>query len=147
MADPLSIAASVITVIGAADSIGKTLGKIRTAKNAPAAVLALQNEVSDLRVVLGDVDVCSSDECRVEPTSTTARCLKRLALLITSAENHLRELDRILYHRLIRVDPLTASSHISRMGWLRTRNAVEDIRSSLRATRQDIALQLASINL
>ena len=57
MADPLSIAASVITVIRAAGSIGRTLSKIRSVKDTPNAIHALQNEVSDLRIVLGDVDL------------------------------------------------------------------------------------------
>ena len=145
MADPLSIAASIITVVGAADNIGKVLSKLRTARNAPTEVLALQNEISDLRIVLEDVDLCSSDENRVEPDPASRRRFERLAILITHAQNQLCELDQILNHRLIKVDAVTGVSHVSRTGWLRIRGTVEGVRLNLRTARQDIALQLMSI--
>ena len=56
MADPLSIAASIIAVVGAAEGVGKTLTKIRNIRNAPNEILALINEVSDLRVILNDLE-------------------------------------------------------------------------------------------
>ena len=55
MADPLSITASIIAVIGAAEGVGKTLTKIRNIRNAPTELLALINEVSDLRTILNDI--------------------------------------------------------------------------------------------
>ena len=146
MADPLSIAASIITVIGAADSVGKVLSKIKIARNAPAEVLALQNEISDLQLVLEDVNLCNWGERRVQPSTISER-FKRLEILITRTESRLCELNRILNHRLIRTHSVTGVPLVSRAIWLRVRGAVEDIRCSLRVARQDITLQLASINL
>ena len=55
MADPLSITASIIAVVGAAEGVGKTINKIRSFREAPNELLSLINEISDLRIVLGDI--------------------------------------------------------------------------------------------
>ena len=55
MGDPLSITASVIAILGAADSVRKVLSKIRLLNASPDELLALINEVSDFKVVLYDV--------------------------------------------------------------------------------------------
>ena len=56
MADPLSITASIIAVLGAADSVSKVLSKIRIFNDSPDGLLALINEVSDFKVVLYDIE-------------------------------------------------------------------------------------------
>ena len=55
MADPLSITASVIAVLGAAEGVNKTLARIKNLIDAPRK-LTLINEVSDLTLVLGDLE-------------------------------------------------------------------------------------------
>ena len=55
MADPLSITASVIAVMGAADGVNTIFAKIKNFVDASKKLLALINEVSDLTLVLGDV--------------------------------------------------------------------------------------------
>ena len=55
MADPLSITASIIAVVGAAEGVTKTLAKIKSIRNTPNELLALINEVSDIKVILSDV--------------------------------------------------------------------------------------------
>lgn len=56
MADPLSIAAGIITVIGAAEAVAKGLGKLISLKGLPSTFVALNNEISDLRLVVQEVD-------------------------------------------------------------------------------------------
>ena len=56
MADPLSITASVIAVLGAAEGVNKTLARIKNLIDAPRKLLTLINEVSDLTLVLGDLE-------------------------------------------------------------------------------------------
>ena len=55
MADLLSLTASIIAVIGAAEGVSKTLAKIKSLLNAPDELLALNNEVSDLKIIFNDV--------------------------------------------------------------------------------------------
>ena len=53
--DPLSIVASIIALIGAVESIAVGINKLASLKNAPASVLALNNKLSDLRLVLAEL--------------------------------------------------------------------------------------------
>jgi hypothetical protein len=57
--DPLSVAASVIAVIGAANTAVKSIEKAISLRHAPSEIHALVNEVEDLRALLEDID--SSD--------------------------------------------------------------------------------------
>ena len=55
MADSLSITASIIAVVGAAEGVTKTLDKIKNIRNVSDELLALINEVSDLKAILSDI--------------------------------------------------------------------------------------------
>jgi len=55
MADPLSVAASVITLATAAAQISKAISRLRHFGEVPGRVYALKNEVSDFEVVLRQV--------------------------------------------------------------------------------------------
>ena len=55
MADPFSITAGIVVIVGAAGGITKTLEKIKDFRNAPDELLALINEVSDFRLILNNL--------------------------------------------------------------------------------------------
>lgn len=55
MADPLSVAASVLALATAAAQISKAISRLRHFGEVPGRVYALKNEVSDLEVVLRQV--------------------------------------------------------------------------------------------
>ena len=54
--DPLSLTASIIAILGAGGTISKGLSKIRHLKRAPYIVLQLNNEVTDLHLLICAVD-------------------------------------------------------------------------------------------
>ena len=60
MADPLSIAASVLTVIGAAGEVGKGLRLLRIIKGAPEGLDDLLEDVSRLELVLETIKNAAS---------------------------------------------------------------------------------------
>jgi hypothetical protein len=63
MADPLSLSASIIAVLGTSISVAKTLNTlIRGYREAPTAITALSNEVSDLVLVLSEIKNRNLDE-------------------------------------------------------------------------------------
>ena len=55
MAEALSLAASIIAVLGAAEGVTKTVARIKNLNDAPETVLALVNKVSDLQIISSDV--------------------------------------------------------------------------------------------
>ena len=146
MADPLSITASIISIIGAADTVRRTLNKVKTLKNAPADVLALHAEISDLTVVLDDVNFYIADISETEEASTISRRLQCLAKLLDRAKTYVLDLDSILHYQLVRNGSLDEGFKVSRVEWLRAKSTVESIRHRLRDVRQNIAMQMMSIN-
>lgn len=67
MADPLSICSATLSIIDASVRLsGRLRGVVKLWKDAPAEILALQDEILDLSVVLGHARSASED------TSTTA---------------------------------------------------------------------------
>lgn len=50
--DPLSITASILTLLGVCSAVVKTFEKVRNTKHVPATLYTLNNEVSDLQLVL-----------------------------------------------------------------------------------------------
>jgi Fungal N-terminal domain of STAND proteins len=92
--EPLSLTASIIAVLTAANTVAHGLVKLRGFKNAPDELLALMNEVSDLQVILEEVNEIS----RTQGVHGDRLSLN-LAQLLIRAKSTLLKL-----HRLIRVD-------------------------------------------
>ena len=84
MADPLSIAASIIAVVGAAESVTKVLSKIKNMRHAPDELLALINEVSDLRVILSNIHGYVVE--RTQHPKTSQEGLQLMAILLDRAK-------------------------------------------------------------
>ena len=144
MTDPLSIAASVITLIGTADAIVKSLQKVRNLRKAPGEVLALYNELTDLRVVLDDVSSCLSE---VGDTSSSAtKRLRHMASLIDRAKEHMQRLDETMHGRILKSGSLDGEFKVSRTQWMKAKAPAEAIRQDLREVRLNIMAQMMTIN-
>ena len=129
--DPLSITVSIVALIGAAQQVAVGLNKLASLRGAPAAVLALNNELSDLRLVLSEAEPLLLKHGRATVASQTAASSlandTRLKLSIEGAKDKLVELESIIQNRL-----MTRLGAIDKIGWLkeqdRIRKALEDIR-------------------
>ena len=149
MADPLSITASIIAVVGAAEGVTKTLAKIRNIRNAPEELLALINEVSDLRIVFGDVQNYIQSTERSQTTSrlaTTNEVLQHMAILINRAKYKLLELDQLIQYRLMKPESISNHIKVSRREWTRAKTTIESFRQALRDIRLNIVTQMVIIN-
>ena len=116
MADPLSITASVITVLGAAEGISKTLAKIKSTRHAPNELLALINEVSDLKIILREVErYIIRDPNRPSPPLEQ---LQTMSTLIERAKESLLELDQLIQYRLLKASSRSTELKVSRREWV-----------------------------
>ena len=130
MADPFSVAASAITLIGISSNCAKCLfDLIQHLRYAPAELQALSNEVNDLKVVLHQI----RDVCRlVEEDSTPAMgFLSTAGEQLGNATEILTELERLL-------PELPAKKVSGRWKWERRRprakillGKLQDIKSNL----------------
>ena len=78
MSEPLGVSASVIAVLGAGISIGRALNTvIQGYREAPKAITALSNEVSDLVLVLDEVRSRSIENNAGTTSSNIAAAIAR----------------------------------------------------------------------
>ena len=141
MADPLSITASVIAVLGAAEGVSKTLARIKSLRHAPTEVLALINEVSDLRIILGEVE-----RYVIRDVSSPVEQLQTMSTLVERAMDSLLELDQLIQYRLLKATSRSTEPKISRREWAAAKPVIERYRQGLRDIRLNILNQLVVIN-
>lgn len=125
--DPLSLTASVIAVIGAASRIASGLKRIIDLRKAPAVLLALNNEVSDLQLILAQLE-------SLAPSRTARDADQSLLQNTTLVKAKLQELEIIIYARLI-----AKSGGLNRAAWLLAQDKVETIRKDIRLLRVNIS--------
>lgn len=132
--DPLSVAASVIAVVGAAKKAAQVITLLKTLKNAPEELQELVNEVSRVEAILEDVNSACDNGRR----STAA-----LDLQVQRADAKLLELQILLQYDVVRAkDP----AEIDRVSWVRRQGKINNLHKQLSAIRQDITLVLAAAN-
>lgn len=140
MLEPFSLTVGIIAVIRAADSIVDTLNNIR---GAPEDLLALINEVSDLKIVLQDVDQYLAEDPQ-ECSSPHAKQLRHLSTLVDQAKCQLSSLDSRMNTTFIK--SAHGRNSISRIKWFKAQDSIAALRRALRETRINVATQLAVIN-
>lgn len=90
--DPISLTASVMTVATIAAKIGSVFAELRKHyKELPGRLHALNNEVSDIEVVLYQVAAVLKDRSSLAPSDQTA-----IPQLLKQAETNLFELKEII---------------------------------------------------
>ena len=142
MADPLSITTSIIAVIGAAETVGKTLNRIRDMTNAPDEILALSNEISDLTVVLKHVETYATAADRAV---TSPEHLEHISVLAKRAQSRLSQLEQIMHKHLS--EPAAASwrSSLSRFRWACLKTKINGLRVDLRDIKLSIIVQISTV--
>ncbi|KLU92355.1 hypothetical protein MAPG_11301 [Magnaporthiopsis poae ATCC 64411] len=149
MAEPFSIAASAISLAAIAAHTSRVLSNFCSeVKHAPALVVALSNEVNDLKLVLDKVSSATSS--LAAPTASTpgpstsssnVAMEARLRDMLARAKNLLVELD-ILSRQLSGLD--TAAQRIK---WQFSKTKVENLKDRLRSTSRSLMHIMVSSNL
>ena len=160
MADPLSIAVSAMTMIGACGACAKQLNDLRRAfRDAPAEILALSNEISDMTVVLTEVNTICQEPAmtlKLVMQRTTENCF--LICDDSSARKHRdsqfhdllsAQLDRakqVLAELATLAESVYNDSHsgarVNKLGWLRKKQGAGKLQAQLKDTREKIHMLL-----
>lgn len=137
--DPLSITAGIIALIGAANQVAVGLNKLASMREAPDAVRALNNEVSDLRLVLDDAEPLLRKHERMSRPNAPGD--SKFLLGLEHGKERLAELETLIQNRLF-----TRMGKIDRFGWLFEQNKVQRALVDIRAVRLSIVARLALVN-
>lgn len=141
--DPLSITVSVITLAGAASAVVKSLGKLSGLRDAGDELCTLINEVSDLRLVLLEVDfvIREKQDKEVMPQAP----ISSLQAALDTARGKLLELDQLVHYRLIRPQTTAKNFKPARVAWLKEKSRLKALQRSIRSSKIDLTALLGVI--
>ncbi|KZL67134.1 ankyrin repeat protein (B-cell lymphoma 3-encoded protein) [Colletotrichum tofieldiae] len=146
--DPLSITASVITLLGTVVASAKALEAVRNVHNAPKQVAAALNEVTDLRAVVGMIEHSINGLSDDEKQKHKVIC-QSLYDLASKANRTLQELHAIIKKVFPSKSIAGSEEHVyvlSRRMWLREKSAIERHFVNLQSTRKNLDSALSSLN-
>ncbi|KAL9616219.1 MAG: hypothetical protein Q9160_008892 [Pyrenula sp. 1 TL-2023] len=138
--DPLTLTTGILALLKASASLSGTLAKLRRLKDAPDLVQALNNEISDLRLILIHISDHHED-ARNERLSLTNN-KNPISDLCSSTLNQTRgkvqEVEALIKTKLLK-SPGCSDSKINRIAFLRERDHLLQLQADLRIGRQRIA--------
>ncbi|OBR03067.1 B-cell lymphoma 3-encoded protein [Colletotrichum higginsianum IMI 349063] len=146
--DPLSITASVITLLGTVAASAKALEAVRGIQNAPKQVATALNEVTDLRAVVGMIEHSINDLSDDEKRKHKIIC-QSLYDLASKANGTLQELNTIIKKVFPKRTIAGSEEHVyvlSRRMWLREKSAIERHFLNIQSTRKNLDSALNSLN-
>ncbi len=138
--DPLSITASTLAIIAGVQQALRGIRKLRSLKNSPEELLALSNEVSDLEVLVNQVDALSS---RLQ-ASDDGGAVSALRIHMDRANEKLKALNTSIHEDLVKkVDH--SLTRINRWAWVRNEGKVKAAIQDLRNVRGNIGVAIGTI--
>ena len=135
--DPLSITAGAITL---AQALTSSLKTFKTFYDAGTEVDALLEEISEVKLVIVDVEKAMLDRERYE-TASPAR-IHSINRLIASAKLKLDTLNAIVNGKLISSSMTAGETRVARLSWLRQKSNIQRQQDSLRQTRERLSTLL-----
>lgn len=142
--DPLSITVATLALIGAANQVAVGLNKLASLKGTPAAILALNNEVSDLRLVLQETEplLLKHNQAAAPGQSTLPPKMADATFLLSTerAKDKILDLESVIQNRL-----MTRMGAIDKLGWLREQDKVSKAQVDLRTVRLNITAALGVV--
>jgi hypothetical protein len=136
--DPLSVSASILTVVAA---VGKTLEFVKSARGCPKEVDAVINEVSDFTVVCRQIDLAIRDG---QHRDAHHDGIDDLSSLLSRAKATTTKLDDLIHGKLLRTLPQGGSPQVSRLNWIREKGSVQSTLGELRDVRINLATALSA---
>ena len=143
MADPLSLAVSIIAVLGAAEGVAKGIMKIYSIRNAPDEILALNNEVSDLQILMYDIRHFIKDS---PESQLSQEHVQHLVSSVNRAKEKLLQLNELMQYKIIKPQTSSNQLKISKREWLKAAQVINRSRQSLRDIRSNITTRFLLIN-
>ncbi|KAH7383065.1 ankyrin repeat-containing domain protein [Cadophora sp. MPI-SDFR-AT-0126] len=143
--DPMSIVASSIAIVQAADRIGGLLGKLKPLFEAPREVEQLIKDVASLKSLINDVSGAAKEMNR--SGILPAEKLETLKDFVDEAGDILNELDRLIESFKKPPKGIEGRLEVHRGTWTRKVGEVEKLRSRMRELRLSVAISLATLHI
>ena len=145
--DPLSISASIITLIQAAGVVARGVRALRSIKNAPAEFYALCNEVATLQAAIEQVRLASESMAH-RGSFFQAAASEPIRKTLYNIENVGVEFDQFAARLLATTKdpPSSTAGRIHKLTWFREKHTMAMLREKARFAREQLLLCFSSIN-
>ena len=115
MTDPLTVTTAIVTLLGAGGRIGKVLKKVVNLKNdAPDILLAVNNEITDLREVVQMFD----DLLQRQYNTSDAAPYSQLSVSLDKVKRTLLKLEQLFSYELTVVEGDDLHLRLDKSAWL-----------------------------
>ena len=145
--DPLSLTASIIAVIGTGGEVAKAIKKLASLKGAPNLVLALNNEISDLLLLVFAIqDVFQRQEASGVLSPDNAPAATAITSTLKQANDKVLEL-KVLHQRLAALMIGPAGFTVRhKASMLREQENVKKMQEDFRTVRMKLSTALGILN-
>ncbi|KAG8531898.1 uncharacterized protein KY384_003534 [Bacidia gigantensis] len=136
--DPFSATASVLAILGAVGKIAKGLRKVLGLRHAPSVLLALNNEISDLQLVVSDVhDILRTvEEHQIAPLKSTVNALERV-------KSTLLGLEKFVVYGLTTVSKDDSFQKVDKIAWAQLEHRFSTYKDNLRENKAALAASIS----
>jgi hypothetical protein len=157
--DPLSITASIVAILGAAEKVTKGLQRLHDLKEAQEDAVSCCNEIAALKAVCYQIDFIQR-QWQTKPGAQRCVCQHHsepyadifyrptddirelLDASLVCARSSLLKLDVVLQHRILKPSQAVAGSpleqRVMKHKWLLEKKRIEKLRTELRQARSDL---------
>ena len=144
--DPLSVTASIITIIGVGGNIAKTLAKLASQKDAPDFILLLNNELADLHlVVLAIQNIYQKHQIDTDARAPHLPIDNSITSALTQAQQTATVL-QALYNRINAASGQSRVTSLKTKLWLLEPRNARKVHEDLRNARLKLAAALGLLN-
>jgi hypothetical protein len=141
--DPLSITASILTILGAGGQVAKGIAKIRALKYAPDILLALNNEIADIQYLVQDVNDVARQHEEVHETkfrASVCRALEKVRETLLATE-------QLIAYELTTIDSVNGLVKLDWKRWLRLEGKkIRQLQERMRNNKVDLSTALVAQN-
>ena len=136
--DPLSLTASIITLLGTGNAIVCGLEQLASLRQAPNTILALNNEISDFRLVALEANtILREHQDQTHKGSTNSLFAINLGPILDHAREKLLELEKLLEYRLTSPGA-NGEARLNRLAWFYQQNKFKQIQEDFRSIKVNV---------
>ena len=139
--DPFSLTVGIIGVLGVGGQLAGCLRKIETLKRAPNELRELNGEISDLYLVVKQVNGL----CHQYPGDSGVPRDNNLRSSLARMKGKLLELEELIAFRLTKPGSTDTDIQVDRSRWLRLKPKVQKLREELRSITLNISVLLIAM--
>ncbi|KAI9685104.1 MAG: hypothetical protein M1820_010840 [Bogoriella megaspora] len=140
--DPLSVAASIISIAGAAAGTVKVLYKLH---DAPSDVCGLLEELQDLQAVLAGLHTVVKKLPEDDTSPSTRLLTQSLTDLLDRGKVKIAQIGGIVHGLLDRPASQNGKAKVSRVSWLMEKGKVRGLQEDIRSIKLSLALLLGAV--